>query len=224
MMNIQRRIEELYEPGGCIPMFRNLPDLTQQELLEHVILTAHIAEIAEWDNHSHLERIRRYTYILAMHMEMGQDSATLFSTASLLHDIGKITLPISILKKTANLEPAEYQITEQHTVEGSRLLSGSGSHILQAGETIARSHHERWDGSGYPDGLKGEAIPLTGRIMALADVFDALTTKRSYKKEIQPAAALDLIIDSSGSLFDPKLVSIFVDNFDEIRVVYEMKE
>ncbi len=205
-------------------MFRNLPDLTQQDLLEHVMLTAHIAEFAEWDNHSHLERIRRYTYILAMEMEMGQDAATLISTACMLHDVGKITLPLSILRKTANLKPAEYKITEQHTVEGGRLLSGSGSHILQAGETIARSHHERWDGSGYPDGLKGEAIPVSGRIMALADVFDALTTKRSYKKEMQPEAALDLIKESSGSLFDPKLVSIFVDKYEDIRVVLEMKE
>jgi putative two-component system response regulator len=204
-------------------MFKNFLDLNQQDVLDQLMLTAYIAEFAEWDNHTHLERIRRYTYILASGSGMGHNEASLLSIASILHDIGKVTIPASILKKTANLERDEYKLTEQHTVEGARMLSGSGSPILQTGEVIARTHHERWDGSGYPEGLKGEAIAPSGRIMALVDVFDALTTKRPYKTQMQPDAAFDLIKGSSGSLFDPKLVSIFVDKFEEFKSVLRMQ-
>lgn len=200
-------------------MFKNFADLNDQDVLDHLILTAYIAEYAEWDNHSHLERIRRYTYILASGTDVGHNEASLISMASILHDIGKITIPVSILKKTANLEPSEYKIAEQHTVESARLLSGSGSPILQTAKVIARTHHERWDGSGYPEGLKGDETPLSGRIMALADVFDALTTKRPYKTPMQPDAAFDLIKGSSGSLLDPQLVSIFVERFEDFHAV-----
>lgn len=204
-------------------MFKNFLDLNHQDVLDHLMLAAYIAEYAEWDNHSHLERIRRYTYILASGTEMGHNEASLVSIASILHDIGKITIPVSILKKTANLEPSEYKIAEQHTIESARLLSGSGSPILQTAKIIARTHHERWDGSGYPEGLKGEEIPLSGRIMALADVFDALTTERSYKTAMQPDAACELIKGSSGALFDPQLVSIFNDRFDDFHAVLRMQ-
>lgn len=204
-------------------MFKNFTELTQQDVLDHLMLTAYIAEFAEWDNRSHLGRIRRYTYILASGTDVGHNEASLIATASMLHDVGKITIPVSILKKTANLDPAEYKIAEQHTLEGARLLSGSGSPILQTGEIIARTHHERWDGSGYPEGLKREAIPLSGQIMALADVFDALTTKRPYKTQVHPDAAYNLIKESAGSLFDPKLISVFINRFEDFQSVLQMR-
>lgn len=203
-------------------MFKNFLELNQQDVLDQLMLTAYIAEYAEWNNHAHLERIRRYTYILASGTDVGHSEANLISIASILHDIGKITIPVTILKKTANLEPAEYEITEKHTLEGARLLSGSGSPILQTGEIIARTHHERWDGSGYPEGLRGDAIPLSGQIMALADVFDALTTKRPYKTQVQPEAAFNLIKKSSGSLFDSKLVSIFINRYEDFNAILQM--
>jgi len=204
-------------------MFKSFLDLNQQDVLDHLMLTANIAEFAEWNNHAHLERVRRYTSILASGTNIGHNEANLISIASILHDVGKITLPTSILKKTANLTPAEYKLTEQHTVEGARLLGSSGSSILQTGAIIARTHHERWDGSGYPEGLKGEAIPLSGRIVALVDVFDALTTQRPYKMQMQPDAAFDLIKGSAESLFDPKLVSLFVDRFEDFKAVLRMQ-
>jgi putative two-component system response regulator len=202
-------------------MFKNLLDLNQQDVVDQLMLTAHIAEFAEWDNRAHLERIRRYTYLLACGTDTGHNDASLISFASILHDVGKIAIPVSILKKTANLEPAEYKLTEQHTVEGASLLSNSVSPILQAGAIVARTHHERWDGSGYPDHLKGEEIPLSGRIMALVDVFDALTTKRSYKAHVEPEAALNLIKAASGSLFDAKLVSIFINRFEDFKTILQ---
>ncbi len=204
-------------------MFKSFFELNQQDVLDHLMLTAQIAEMAEWDNHSHLERIRRFTYTLASAATVGHNEANLISFSSILHDIGKITIPVSILNKTANLDPDEYKITEQHTLEGFRLLSGSGSPILQTGAVIARTHHERWDGSGYPEGLKCDAIPLSGRIVAIADVFDALSTKRPYKAEMKPYEALNLIKESAGSLFDPRLVSIFSDKFEEISSVTRMQ-
>ena len=197
-------------------MFKNIYEFDQQDLQDHIILTAYIAELKEWDNRSHLERIRRYTMLLASGLNLPNNEVRLFSAAAQLHDVGKITIPDLILKKTDNLEPHEYEIAERHTVEGAKLLRSSNSVILQAGEIIALTHHERWDGSGYPRGLADEEIPLSGRICALADVFDALTTKRPYKDEIPPLKALELIKDSSGSLFDPTLVKIFEEKFDDV--------
>jgi len=104
-------------------------------------------------------------------------------------------------------------------VIGAEILRGSPSTLLQAGEIIALSHHERWDGSGYPYRLKGEDIPLSGRICAMADIFDALTTKRPYKDEVSVEEAYDLILESSGVLFDPQLVKVFKDHFDEFLVI-----
>jgi response regulator RpfG family c-di-GMP phosphodiesterase len=201
-------------------MFKNILELNQQEIVEQVMLTAYLAEYAEWDNRTHLERVRRYTYILANGYGVGHEQASLISIAAILHDIGKITIPVSILKKTANLEKAEYKITERHTTEGARLLHGSSSPIFQAGAVIAQTHHERWDGSGYPEGLKGEEIPLSGRILAIVDVFDALTTWRPYKKEIGTREAHDMIKKSSGVLFDPQLITIFSNKFDDFGSIF----
>jgi putative two-component system response regulator len=201
-------------------MFKTFLDLTQQDLVDHLVLTAYVAEVTEWDNRAHLERIRRYAYILASELGMGHEQASLISLASMLHDVGKITIPVNIMKKTANLEPAEYKITERHTLEAARMMRTSGSPILQAAAVIAQTHHERWDGSGYPEQLKGEAIPLSGRIMALIDVFDSLTTWRPYKKAMPPDQARELILTSSGVLFDPKVVAAFIAKFDDLLAVW----
>jgi putative two-component system response regulator len=197
-------------------MFKNIFEFDEQDLQDHIILTAYIAEIKEWDNRTHLERIRRYTALLASGLNLPTNEVRLFSISAQLHDIGKISIPDSILKKTENLEPEEYEIAERHTVEGAKLLRGSNSVILQTAEIIALTHHERWDGSGYPRGLAGEEIPLSGRICALADVFDALTTPRPYKSEINPFKAMELIKDSRDQLFDPTLVNIFEEKFDDV--------
>ncbi|MBN2045266.1 MAG: HD domain-containing protein [Anaerolineales bacterium] len=202
-------------------MFRDMLDSSQQDIKEHIFLAAHIAELKEWDNRAHLERVRRYVYLFSTGMGISEKEAKLFSIAAQLHDIGKIMIPDSIQKKTDNLEPHEWEISEQHTVEGARLLRGSSSVFLQAGEIIALTHHERWDGSGYPKGIKGSEIPMTGRITALADVFDALTTKRPYKKEITPEEAANLVGNSAGTLFDPDLVKVFQQSFDEVLSIHK---
>jgi len=202
-------------------MFKNILDISQQDIQDHIVLAAHIAELKEWDNRAHLERMRRYVFLLARGLDLSESEARLFSIAAQLHDIGKITIPDSILKKTDNLEPHEWQISERHTVEGANLLRGASSVFLQTGETIALTHHERWDGSGYPNGTKGSDIPVTGRIVALVDVFDALTTKRPYKKEVSTQEAYQLIVEASGKMFDPELVQAFRDNYDDILTIHK---
>ncbi len=194
----------------------------QKDILETILLSSHLAEIKEWDNYSHLERIKRYTYLLAISLGLNQQEANLISISSQFHDIGKIYIPDNILIKGSKLDANEWKITEKHAVNGAKLLSNYSSEYLKIGGTIALTHHERWDGSGYPNSLVGEKIPISGRICALADVFDALTTKRSYKKEVSDDQAFELIRSSKGKLFDPKLVDIFVDKYPKFMSIKKM--
>jgi putative two-component system response regulator len=175
-----------------------------------------LAEIDDKAILSHVDRIRGYVMTLGRGLGLSPQEAEIIAFASQLHDVGKIALPEALRMKAGKLEPGEWELVKQHPVIGAELLSGSPSVTVQAGEIIALTHHERWDGSGYPRGLKGEAIPLSGRLCAVADVYDALTTPRPYKVEIAPDEALTLIKDSGGTLFDPQVVAVFVERFDEI--------
>jgi putative two-component system response regulator len=127
-----------------------------------------------------------------------------------MHDVGKIAIPDEILRKPGPLLPHERAIMERHTTVGAEMLSGSRAPLVRCAEEIARTHHERWDGTGYPAGLSGEDIPLAGRICALCDVFDALISDRPYKRAWSVAAALEEIVARSGHHFDPRLVDCFL--------------
>jgi putative two-component system response regulator len=136
-----------------------------------------------------------------------------------MHDLGKIGIPDLILLKPAKLNPQEWEIMKQHTVIGARILNGSDAEFIRLGETIALSHHEKWDGSGYPGGLKGKQIPITGRITAIVDVFDALTSKRPYKEAFSVEKSLNLIREGKGSHFDPDIVDAFFALQDDIQMI-----
>jgi len=183
---------------------------------------AGMVERDEWDNRCHLERIQRYCFILANGLDLHSSEIEAISIASILHDIGKMDIATEIFTKTDPLLPHEWELIEQHPTFGKRILQGSTSHLMQMAETIAFTHHERWDGSGYPQGLLGKDIPISGQICGIADVFDALTTKRPYKTVTTPEAALDLIMDARGKLFDPNLVDLFADQFHKAVTVMEM--
>jgi putative two-component system response regulator len=187
---------------------------SHKELMDAVKRMAYMAEYREGGNHGHLERIKGYTQLLGRGLGLTQNEVQLLSTACQLHDIGKIGLAESLLQQDST--PRTTTKIKRHTVIGAEILSNSISPLLQAGETIALSHHERWDGSGYPNGLVGEQIPLSARLCALADVFDALTTPRPYKKEITVEDASRLVIGASSSLFDPQIVQVFIDEFGRI--------
>lgn len=200
-------------------------DLTQQLAIRAL---AHIAEIRDSDTGDHLRRTQGYVNRLALGLQhkpkfsetLTERYVDLLSRSAPLHDIGKVGIPDSILLKPGKFTPEEWDIMKTHSQLGSDAIARAEQDVgvplpfLAVAREIARWHHEKWDGSGYPDGLAGEAIPLCARIMALADVFDALTSVRPYKTAMPYEKARDIIIADSGKHFDPDLVAVFVENFD----------
>lgn len=189
---------------------------SHKDLLDSVIRMAYMAEYREGNNTGHLERIKAYTQLLGRGLGLNQNEVQLISTACQLHDIGKVGLPDALLQKQGRYTDADLQKVKHHTILGAEILKNSFSPVLQAGEMIALNHHERWDGSGYPNGIAGEDIPLSARLCAVADVFDALTTPRPYKKEISTEDASRLIIGAGGILFDPQIVQVFEEELSGI--------
>lgn len=200
-------------------MLKNRIDQKYTELSESLFRLAYIAELCEWDNRKHLERIRNYALIIAFAEGLSKDESNILSLACMLHDVGKIKTPIALLKRPGNFQSDEWSILEKHTTDGAKILESANSIVLQTAAMVALTHHERWDGSGYPRHLKKEDIALSGRICAVVDVFDALTTKRSYKHLIAEEEALRLLKDNSNILFDPKVVRSFENSFVEIRKI-----
>jgi len=138
-----------------------------------------------------------------------------------MHDAGKIGIPDKVLLKPGKLDPGEWEIMKQHTTIGGKILSNSDSEFIKLAEVIALTHHEKWDGSGYPRGLKGAAIPLAGRITAIADVFDALMSKRPYKEPFSLEKSFAIIREGQGSHFDPEVVEAFFAVEKEILLIKE---
>jgi len=165
---------------------------------------------------AHLNRMSRTCELLAERSGMGAERAQLIRIASPMHDIGKIAVSDEILHKPGKLTPADWDEMRRHPLIGSEILSGSESELLQLGGLIALTHHERWDGSGYPHGVAGEAIPVEGRIVALADVFDALTSERPYKPAFEVEHAVSLMRDERGRHFDPDYLDLFLTMVDEV--------
>jgi CHASE2 domain-containing sensor protein len=184
------------------------------ELREAEREIAHRLGVAvEWrdaETGTHIERIGRLCERLALEVGWSAEDADLLRHASALHDVGKVGIPDEILLKPGKLDPAEWAKMKTHTTIGARILAGSRSALVQMAETIAASHHERWDGSGYPEGLKGEEIPLAGRICAVCDVFDALLSPRPYKDGWPLADVLEELARVRGSHLDPELVDAFL--------------
>jgi hypothetical protein len=168
-------------------------------------------EFRDEDTGAHIERIGRFSTLLAEQVGMEPDFCATLSHAAPLHDVGKVAIPDAILLKPGKLTAEERTIVETHAEEGHRLLRGSSSSILDLAATIALSHHEKWDGSGYPRGVVGEAIPMEGRIVAVADVFDALTSDRVYRKAFTVEEAVEIMLEQRGLHFDPVLLDAFME-------------
>ena len=165
---------------------------------------------------AHLERVGAYTADIAAALGLPKTQVQLLRLAAPLHDIGKIAVGDRILRKTGMLTDDERRLMENHAEVGRDLLGGSGSELLELAATIAWTHHERWDGSGYPRRLKGEEIPLEGRIVAVADVFDALSSDRPYRPRLSLDEARTWILEGSGKAFDPKVVDAFVQSLQSV--------
>lgn len=168
-------------------------------------------EFRDEDTGAHIERIGRFSTLLAEAIGMSGEFCRRISHAAPLHDVGKVAIPDAILLKPGSLTSEERAIVETHAEEGHRLLRGSSSSILDMGATIALSHHERWDGGGYPRGLERENIPIEGRIVAIADVFDALTSHRVYRNAFPVEKAVEMMLEQSGRHFDPVLLQAFME-------------
>jgi CHASE2 domain-containing sensor protein len=186
---------------------RELRD-TQREIVQR------LGQAAEWrdvETAMHIDRMSHLSKRLGLAAGMSEPEAEMLLYASAMHDVGKIGIPDRVLLKPGPLDPDEWEIMKTHTTIGADILSGSTSPLLQMAEQIALTHHEKWDGSGYPNGLVGEEIPLVGRICAVCDVFDALTSKRPYKDAWSVEEAVEEVRTQSGQHFDPALVELFLE-------------
>jgi putative two-component system response regulator len=179
------------------------------------------AELRDPHTARHVLRISHYSTVLAKALRLPPGDADVLCHAVTMHDVGKIGIPDAILFKRGPLTRKERSIMESHTLIGSRILSNSPSELMQLGEIVALSHHERWDGSGYPRGLRGEEIPIAGRICAVADVFDAMSTPRPYRPAMPVEEVLAEMKRGRSLHFDPALLDLFFDNIQE---VYELRD
>jgi hypothetical protein len=185
--------------------------------LEVIQRLGHAVESRDEETGDHIGRMSELCHRLALAAGLDPEEAEILRHASAMHDVGKIAIPDAILGKPGPLTDAEWEVMKSHTTIGADLLAGSRSPLVQMGEVIARTHHERWDGSGYPAGLAGEDIPLVGRICAVCDVFDALTSPRPYKHAWTVDDALTEIAAQSGRHFDPRLAALLLAMGDDLR-------
>ncbi|MFA7084296.1 MAG: HD domain-containing phosphohydrolase [Arcobacteraceae bacterium] len=195
---------------------------SEQETLQMLGKTS---EYKDPETNAHTLRVAHYSKLLAHAYGMDKEFQEVVFYASPFHDIGKIGIPDKILLKPGKLNEDEFAIMKKHSSIGYEILKGSKSKYLKAGGVIAYNHHEKYDGTGYPNGLKGESIPILGRITAIADVFDALTSTRPYKEAWSIEQAFELLEEEKGKHFDPILVELFLQQKQKvIEIYYEFKE
>ncbi len=184
---------------------------------EMVFRLSKALEYRDNDTNDHTFRVAKYSRMISERLGLSRQECRSIYLASPLHDIGKVAIPDGILLKPGRLDDDERTIVETHAEIGARILRGSASDLIKLAAQIAEGHHERWDGAGYPKGLAGEAIPLCARIVAIADVFDALTTERPYKKALPVAGALATLEAERGRHFDPACLDAFLSAFAEME-------
>lgn len=188
-------------------------EATQREIIRRL---CGAGECRDDETAQHVVRMAQMASRLASSAGYGEEFAERMREAAPLHDIGKIGVPDGVLLKPGRLTPEEWVVMQNHARIGQRLLAGSGLPLLELAAEIAGAHHEKWDGSGYPLGLRGEAIPLSGRIVAITDVFDALLSRRPYKQPWPLEEAVAFMRSQSGKHFDPRLLEIFLADLDAI--------
>jgi putative two-component system response regulator len=188
---------------------------------EMVLRLSKAAEHRDPETGQHLIRMSNYSRLIARELGLSEEQQELILEAAPMHDIGKVATPDAILLKQGKLTDDEFRVMKQHAENGYNILAESNSLLIQTAAIMALTHHEKFDGNGYPRGLKGELIPIYGRIVAVADVFDALTSSRPYKKAWSLEDSIKFLKDNSGIHFDPQCVEAFFKAWTEVLVIYE---
>ena len=214
MLNYQKELEA--EVAKQTEQLRRAFEKIKLASIDTIHRLSRAAEYKDKDTGAHLQRMSHYAVTIAREVGMDRETVETILYAAPMHDVGKIGIPDQILLKPGKLDPEEWEIIKQHSILGAQILVGSDAESLKLAEVIALTHHEKWDGSGYPKNLKGSDIPLLGRITAIADVFDALTSKRPYKEPFSLEKAFSIIKEGRGSHFDPQVVDAFLAVEDEI--------
>ncbi len=193
----------------------------QETQFEIVLRLGAAGELRDNETGAHVKRMSHTCSLLAAKRGLGRDFSELLLYASTMHDIGKIGIPDSILLKPGKLSREEWAVMKQHPKIGARIIGSHDSKLITLARETALYHHEKWDGSGYPHGMVGDAIPVAARIAAISDVFDALTSERPYKQAWPVERALSVLQEEAGKHFEPLMVELFVDNLDEILRIKE---
>lgn len=191
---------------------------TRLEILQRL---ARASQYREYEGGSNMIRMCQYCRCLGLAAGLTPEDADMLLTAASMHDIGMMGIPDEILMKAGRLTRAEAAELQRHTVIGSEIIGNDGSELLSLARSIALTHHERWDGEGYPEGLRGNAIPIEGRIVAICDTFDMLTSAKGNRRTWSPEDACAQIVSEAGKAFDPHLVSLFKASFPEIQKIWD---
>lgn len=221
LLNYQKELEDqvaerTLQLNETLEELKKIHDRLKNSSLDTIYCLSRAAEYKDEDTATHLQRISNYSATIGREIGMNENEVELMLYASPMHDIGKIGVPDRILLKPAKLTKTEWKIMKQHTVFGGKILTVDSNGFIRVAQTIALTHHEKWDGSGYPKGLKGSEIPLVGRVAAVADVFDALSSNRPYKKAFSVEKSFQIIGEGSGGHFDPSVVDSFFNVKEEI--------
>jgi len=217
---LQRKTLEMFASNVAI-IFQNLTQKEdiQQTQKELIMVLSDAIEMRSKETGGHVKRVIRMTEFLSEKLHLSKEFIETIRYAAALHDVGKISIPETILHKPGKLDPEEWEIMKTHAQRGYDLLAGSDRIVAKMGAIIAKTHHERWDGKGYPDGLSKDEIPLEGRIMAIVDVVDALLSKRCYKPAWSEEEVKAYLRENAGKQFDPLITHIMLEHFDKIQEI-----
>jgi len=215
ILDVEGKIIEYMSIRHDVTQLVNLRQEIEDTQKEVVFTMGAIGESRSKETGNHVKRVAEYSYLLAILSGINKKEAELLKLASPMHDIGKVGIPDSILNKPGKLTVEEFEIMKTHAFKGYEMLKGSNRDILKISSIVAYEHHEKWDGTGYPNSLKGEEIHIYGRITAICDVFDALGSNRAYKKAWNLEQILELFKEQKGKHFDPRLIDLFFENLDK---------